>query len=289
MKILVNNNIVATDSPIIHSNDRGFLLGDGLFETIKVENGHFLFFEEHYYRLMTSALKLEIPFKFSLFELKNRCKRLLEINSFPKTASLRITLTRGISQRGIQIPLNPSPTLMITITPYNPPNSTSSPTSTLYITNIKRNEFSFLSRLKTLSCLELILARQQAIKIGYQEGLMLNTKGAVTETSIGNLFTVINQKIFTPRVEDGILSGITRDIIIKIAIQIGNPITEKTLYPEDLLKATEIFQTNSLVEIQSFSKINEHSLLSKQKAIIANCFFNQYRAYKERYMRTQLD
>lgn len=284
MKILINNNIVEADSPTIHSNDRGFLIGDGLFETVKVENGYFLFFQEHYYRLVTSALKLEIPFKFSLFELKNQCKRLLEVNSFSKTASLRITLTRGISQRGIQIPLNPSPTLMITITPYNPANSTSSPT--LYITDIKRNEFSFLSRLKTLSCLEFILARQQAIKIGYQEGLMLNTKGAVTETSIGNLFTVINKKIFTPRIEDGIVSGIIRDIIIKIATQIGSPITEKTLYPEDLLEATEIFQTNSLVEIQSFSKINEHSLLSKQKAVIASCFFNQYCIYKERHMRT---
>ena len=287
MKILINENVAVTDVPVIHSNDRGFLLGDGLFETIKVENGHFLFFQEHYHRLVTSALKLDIPVKFSLFELKNQCKRLLEINSLSRTASLRITLTRGISRRGIQAPLNPSPTLMITVAPYSLSSSMISPT--LYITDIMRNESSFLSRLKTLSCLELVLAKQKAIKAGYQEGLMLNTKGAVTETSIGNLFVVINQTTFTPRIEDGLLSGIMRGIIIKIATQIGKPITEKTLYPEELLKATEIFQTNSLIEIQSFSTVNKHSLLSKENAIITNYFFKQYCVYKERHIRTHLD
>lgn len=280
MKILINNNIVSMDFPVICSNDRGFLLGDGLFETIKVENGHLLFFQEHYQRLATSALKLEIPFKFSLLELKGQCKRLLKINRFLTTASLRITLTRGISQRGIQAPLNPSPTLMITVIPYNQSNSISP--LTLYITDIKRNEASLLSRLKTLNCLELVLARQQAIKAGYQEGLMLNTKGAVTETSIGNLFAVINKKIFTPRIEDGLLPGIMRRIIIKVAAQKGKPIIEKTLYTEDLFKATEIFQANSLVEIQSFSKINEHSLLLREKAIITNYILKQYYSYKER-------
>lgn len=269
------------DLPVICSNDRGFLLGDGLFETIKVENGHLLFFQEHYHRLATSALKLEIPFKFSLLELKGQCKRLLEINRFLTTASLRITLTRGISQRGIQAPLNPSPTLMITVIPCSQSNSISP--LTLYITDIKRNEASLLSRLKTLNCLELVLARQQAIKAGYQEGLMLNTKGAVTETSIGNLFAVINKKIFTPRIEDGLLPGIMRRIIIKVAAQTGKPIIEKTLYTKDLFKATEIFQANSLVEIQSFSKINEHSLLLREKAIITNCILKQYYSYKERW------
>ncbi|AKQ33438.1 Branched-chain amino acid aminotransferase [Candidatus Coxiella mudrowiae] len=282
MKILINNNIDSMDSPVIHSNDRGFLLGDGLFETIKVEKGHLLFFQEHYHRLAASALKLEIPFKFSLIELKNQCKQLLEINRISTAASLRITLSRGPSPKGIQAPLNPSPTLLITVTL----SSSSRPISpTLYITDIKRNEASLLSRLKNLNCLELILARQEAIKAGYHEGLMLNTKGAITETSIGNLFALINEKIFTPRIEDGLLPGITRDTIIKIAAQIGKPITEKILYPEDLLKATEIFQTNSLIEIQSFSKINEHPLLTKGKATIANFFFEQYQAYKDRHIK----
>lgn len=268
------------DLPVICSNDRGFLLGDGLFETIKVENKHLLFFQEHYQRLATSALKLEIPFELSLIELKGQCRRLLEINRFAKTASLRITLTRGISQRGIQVPPNPLPTLMITVIPYNQSAAISSPT--LYITDIKRNEASLLSRLKTLNCLELVLARQQAVKAGYQEGLMLNTKGAITETSIGNLFAVINEQIFTPRVEDGLLPGIMRRIIIKVAAQIGKPIIEKTLYAADLCRATEIFQVNSLVEIQSFSKVNEHPLLSMEKAVITSSILKHYYSYKER-------
>ncbi len=282
MKILINSNISSMNLPVIYSNDRGFLLGDGLFETIKVEKGHLLFFHEHYHRLADSALKLDIPFKFSVIELKNQCKQLLEINQISTAASIRITLSRGPSSRGIQAPFNRSPTLLITVTLFNSSNPIS---PTLYVTNIKRNEASLLTRLKTLNCLELILARQEAIKAGYHEGLMLNTKGAVTETSIGNLFALINKKIFTPQIKDGLLPGITRDKIIKIANHIGKPIIEKTLYTEDLLKATEIFQTNSLIEIQSFSKINEHSLLTKEKATIANFFFKKYQAYKEIYMK----
>ncbi|AUJ58691.1 aminotransferase class IV [Coxiella-like endosymbiont of Amblyomma americanum] len=281
MQILVNKNIISADAPAIHSNDRGFLLGDGIFETIKVEDGNFLFFQEHYYRLAMSASQLDIPFRCSLIELRNQCQKLLKINSSPKIAALRITLTRGMSKTiGMQLPLTLSPTLVITITPY----CFIPPVSTLYITNIKRNESSFITQLKTLSRLELVLARQKAIKAGYQEGLILNTKGAITETSTGNLFVVIDKQIFTPRTEDGILPGITRSVIIKIAARIKTPIIEKQLYPDDLLKASEIFQTNSLVEIQSFSKINEHLLLSKNKAIVTNQFCNQYCIYKKEYM-----
>ncbi|QHG92373.1 aminodeoxychorismate lyase [Coxiella endosymbiont of Amblyomma sculptum] len=293
MKILVNNNVVSMDLPAIHSNDRGFLFGDGIFETIKVESGCLLFFQEHYRRLKISALKLEIPFKFSLLELKNQCMRLLKINSLLKSAALRITLTRGISQTGFQTPLDtlPPPTLVIRSTPYGDPcgrfDSTSSSSSTLHVvTSVKRNESSLLNRVKTLNRLEFVLTRQKAVRAGYQEGLMLNTKGAVSETSIGNLFAVIDGKIFTPRIEDGIFPGIVRAIVIRISAQIGNSVVEeKTLYPEDLLEATEIFQTNSLVGIQPFSKINRHVLLLKEKAAKTRFFFDRYQNCKEEYIK----
>lgn len=278
MKIIFNKKILSADTPIIYSNDRGFLFGDGLFETIKAEKNELLFFAEHYNRLATSAKKLFIPLNFSLLELKTQCESLLEINKLDE-AAVRITLTRGSSERGIAIESVVSPNLLITTIPYK---KQADIYPTLCITAIRRNEYSPLSQLKTLNFLEPILTRQQAIKNGSAEGVMLNTKGAVTETSVGNLFAVIHQKIFTPKIEDGLLPGIVRQIVIDIATKTDIPIKEKTLSPEDLLEADEIFHTNSLIEIQSFAKINERPLATGEQALLTRKILETYEWYKNK-------
>ena len=276
MKIILNGNIVSANLPLIYPDDRGLLLGDGLFETIKAQQGNLLFFKEHYERLILSAKKLSMPLQYSLLDLKKQCQQLLKINTL-SDAAIRITLTRGRSiTRGISFSTE-SPTLMMTVVPYAHP-SIQEPTA--YITDIKRNEYSLLTALKTLNYLEPILAKKQAIQQGYTEGIMINTKGAVTETSIGNVFAVIDQKVFTPHLNEGLLPGIVRQAIINSCAKMDNPIIETTLYPADLLKATEIFQTNSLLEIQSFAKINEHPLFTQEQAIFTQKIFNAYQRDK---------
>ena len=278
-KVIFNKTIIPATTPVICHNDRGFLFGDGLFETIKVEKRSLLFFHEHYNRLSKSAEKLGIPFNTSMLALKIQCKQLLEINNLRK-AAIRVTLTRGSTKRGIKILYSVPSNLLITAVPYI---GLTNIHPTTWITDIKRNEYSLLPQLKTLNFLEPILSRKQAKEKGYNEGIMLNTKGAITETSVGNLFSVINHKIFTPKIEDGLLPGIVRQIIINIAIKNGIPLEEKTLYPEDLLKAAELFQTNSLVEIQSFSKINEHILSIDKKESVTAIIVHAYQKYKDNH------
>lgn len=279
MKVIFNKSFIPATTPVIYHHDRGFLFGDGLFETIKAEKRNLLFFHEHYNRLSKSAEKLGIPFNTSMLELKMQCKKLLEMNNLRK-AAIRITLTRGSADRGIQSLYSVPSNLLITAVPYIEPTNIH---PTTWITDIKRNEYSLLPKLKTLNFLEPILSRQQAKEKGYAEGIMLNSKGAVTETSIGNLFAVINHKIFTPKIEDGLLPGIVRQTIINIAIKKGIPLEEKTLYPEDLLKATELFQTNSLIEIQSFSKINEHLLSVDTQESVTAIIINTYQKDKDNH------
>ena len=282
MKIIVDNNVVSDDFPVISWNDRGLLWADGLFETIKSENGRLLFFEAHYKRFFESTVKLFIPFNFSLEKLKKKCQQIIEINKLDGDIAIRVILTRGRLEegkgRGIGISETASPTLIITAASYHRP----AVQPTAYITTIKRNEFSILTQIKTLNYLESILARQQAVSQGYSEGIMLNTKGAVTETSIGNIFVVINRKVLTPKRADGILPGIVRQVIFNAIQEGSDKIIEKTLYPEDLFSATEIFQTNSLLEIQSFSKINKHSLLTGEKAILTKQVLKHYQSYKNK-------
>ena len=280
MKIIVNDNVVSDCFPVISWNDRGLLWADGLFETIKSENGRLLFFEAHYKRFFESTVKLLIPFNFSLEELKKKCQKIIEINKLDGDIAIRVTLTRGRLKegRGINISKTASPTLIITAASYHRPAIQ----PTACITTIKRNEFSILTQIKTLNYLESILARQQALSQGYSEGIMLNTKGAVTETSTGNIFVVINKEVLTPKSTDGILPGVIRQVIFNSIQEGGGKITESTLYPEDLFSATEIFQTNSLLEIQSLSKINKHPLLTGEQAILTKQVFKHYQSYKNK-------
>lgn len=267
MKTLINGNILPSEQPAIHFNDRGFLLGDGIFETIKVVNGHLSLFKQHYTRLKQSAEKIFIPLSYNESDLENMCLDLLKANNLDKDiAALRITVSRGLSARGIAITENSEPTICISASAYTP-NPEFHPSA--YIADIKRNEFSDLTKLKTTSYLESIMTRKIANDHGYDEGIMLNTKGAITETSIGNIFFIIDNKILTPRIEDGILPGIIRQTVIAKAKLLNIPISEIELMPEIISQVDSAFHTNSLIEIQALSKINDtrlqtsHSIIDK--------------------------
>jgi branched-chain amino acid aminotransferase len=280
MQIFINDNIFPENIPLIYANDRGLLLGDGLFETIKTMKGIPLHFEQHYKRLSNSASAFSIPLSYNASDLLMICKNLIKINKLHDTlASIRITLTRGRSVRGIAIPEECSPTLLITTAPYQPQTQ-------LYpkacITNIKRNEYSEFTRHKTIQYLEFIFARKLAKEQGFDEGILLNTKGAITETSIANIFFVLDEKVYTPKIEDGALPGITREIIIKCCHNIGMPLSEEEIFPEKVLQATEAFQTNSLLDIQMLSFLNNSSLKYGEKAKVTNAIMTEYAKYQQK-------
>jgi branched-chain amino acid aminotransferase len=278
MNLFLNDQLLAPTAASPLCFDRGLLLGDGLFETIRAENNTLLFFEAHYERLKQGALALAIDFTLSALELKNRCHQLLAANHLETTiASVRTTLTRGCAERGIDIPKQQNPTLLIQAAAYT--NASAKPKS-VYITDIIRNEYSPIIRLKTTNYLELILAKKQAVDRGYDDGLMLNTQGAITELSTANIFVVIEGAIITPPLKDGVLPGIMRQEIITASRQVDIDILEKTLYPEDLLTASECFSSNSLIEIQPILSINEHRFATGSEAIVTQRVIDGYIAYK---------
>lgn len=252
----INDNIITEEDSYIHIKDRGFLLGDGLFETCKVQNGQIEFFDDHYERLAHSANALMIPFEYEKLVLKKRCVDLIKINGLEnKSASIRITLTRGIGLRGINLPEKPKPTLLITTAPYHAP-TVEHPIRAM-ITSITRNPSSSITKFKTLNYLEPILARQEAQKYGFDEGIMLSIDGYVTECSVSNIFIVKNSGIITPSIDSGILPGIMRSHVISICHKNGYSILEKLVSVDELMDADEVFQTNSLINIQPISQINK--------------------------------
>lgn len=266
MKIFIHDHIIPEEQAHISLHDRGLLLGDGLFETLKADHGHIHFFDAHYTRLKKSADLLFIPWSLDSEQLRNRCQQLLVANALDKSlASLRITLTRGISQRGITIPKNQHPTILITAAPYSPPDHIY---PRIFITTIQRNSQSPITRLKTLNYLEPILARQEAQRQGFDDGLMLNTERLVAECSTANIFFIKDEKIMTPRLENGILPGITRDIVITLCKKNQIPLIEKDITPTEALESDGAFQTNSLVGVQPLSSINNVVLSSHHAPLI---------------------
>ena len=257
--IFINDAIVSDSNPVIHANDRGFLLGDGLFETIKATNGQLLFFAEHYTRLQTSATVLDIPLRYDLAVLENQCQQLLVQNKLQnKTAAIRITLTRGVGQRGISILASALPTLLISAQAYD---DAPRKAIRMMVTNIKRNEYSPLTQLKTTNYLESIMTRKVAQERGFDEGLMLNTKGMITESSIANVFFIIDDTLITPPISDGVLPGIMRQRILEYCVANSIACEERSVLPNELSQVTAAFQTNSLIGIQPIRCVDDYELL----------------------------
>lgn len=279
MNLFLNDQLLTSTAASPLCFDRGLLLGDGLFETIRAENNILLFFDAHYQRLKQGSLALGIDFTLSALELKNRCHQLLAANGLETAiASLRITLTRGCSERGIDIPKQQKPTLLIHAAAYT--HTIAKPKS-VTITDIVRNEYSPIIQIKTTNYLELILAKKQAVDRGYDDGLMLNTKGAITELSTANIFVVLGDNIITPLLEDGVLPGVMRQEIITASRQMNINIIEKTLYPDVLFTASECFSSNSLIEIQSILSINEHHFVTEAEATMTQRVIEAYVRHKK--------
>jgi branched-chain amino acid aminotransferase len=256
--IFFNNKFLKTNDPMtnIPWNDRGFTLGDGVFETIRIKEGKPLYLKDHVERLKKNAQLISLPFIYSLEAINKILCELLTINQLAhKNAYARITFTRGISERGLNIPTVQHPTLIITALAFQYKIAED---YTLKISkNIIKNEFSITSRIKSTSYLDYILARHEAVSLGCHDALLLNTQGYVVESSAANIFFRFDNRIITPPEKDGILPGIMRKNLLPVIESMGFTLIEKSLTPEEISTATEIFLTNALMPIQPVSKVKD--------------------------------
>lgn len=269
MLIYINGCHFDANKPSILASDRGLLLGDGVFTTIKVVNSHLINFAEHFARLQANARFIHIPFSFTAQALHEACLELLKANNAGEgTFILRITLTRGSSRRGIDIETNCTPNLIITISkfPDTLPESVS-----LTLSTFKRNEFSPLTKIKSLNYLDAILARHEAQNLGFDDAILTNTREHICETTTANIFFVGNSKLYTPPLADGVLPGIMRAQVLKTAQALEIQIIQTSIDTHSIAQFDECFITNSVFGIQKISKIgaqifNSHSLTVRLKS-----------------------
>jgi branched-chain amino acid aminotransferase len=237
----VNGKYIPADQPALPVNDRSFLYGDGLFETIRITNGQPFLWREHLERLQRGADFLKIPLRYSFSEIEYATRYLLSQNDTPEGV-VRIHLSRGPSERGYALPANPKPTLVITT---HKSIHTEHSGLALITSTIRLLVDDPLAQFKTANRLPNIVARQQADAAGADEALLLNNHNQIAEASAANIFVIRGNEIVTPPVSSGALAGTTRAFILKIAPDHNLTPIESPLTTNGLKSADSVFLTSA--------------------------------------------
>lgn len=256
MKVWLNGETVAADEARISGRDRGFLLGDGVFDTLAAFDGRPFRLKDHLARLRRNAESLGIPLPYDDKTLEAAVNEVLGSQPAAALTAVRTTVTRGAGQRGLLPPSSDEchPTVMISAAAAAVPAAP----ARVIVSSVRRNEGSPASRIKSLSYLDNILARQEAAIMGADEAVMLNNRGVLACATAANIFILRGRSLFTPPVEDGVLAGVARAVVLEIAGGLGLSAHETSLAPEKLYEADDVFLTNSLIGVRCVSHIGAH-------------------------------
>jgi len=260
MYSFLNGSIIKEDKAKIPLGDRGFLFGDGLFETIAMHNGKMAGFKEHIQRLNRSACKLCFDLQLSKDEIFNTIHDLVKKNGLDGADSyIKVIATRGMQTEGISYQASKEPLVAVIVKklkPYSPKQYKEG--FSLSVSSIKRNKTNPLYSHKMLNYFENIFAKEQALKKGTDEALFLTQENKVLEASTSNLFAVIDGKIHTPPADGSILEGITRARVISLCKDASIEVIESDIYLGDLLRASGLFLTNSIMDVMPVNSIDGH-------------------------------
>ncbi len=221
--------------------DRGFLLGDGLFETFIKKDGRIPFFKAHMARLFSSLKRLDLFLSYDEEYFEN------VFDKFPDNNVIRLTVSRGASKERGLWPVDSVPFVCAQSYPLKPAETAIS-ISTI---SFPKNEKSPLVGIKSLNYLEAILAKKEVVEKNCDDGVFLNTQGHVCEAITANLFWVKSGQLYTPPLSVGALPGVTRQVILG-----REKVEERKVLLDELYNVDEIFLTNAVQGIRSVIQLD---------------------------------
>ncbi|SMC65163.1 branched-chain amino acid aminotransferase [Fulvimarina manganoxydans] len=221
-RVWLDDRLVEADDAAIAPTDRGFTLGDGVFDTALVVNSRVFRQEAHLDRLAASCEALSLPIARTRLEAAYAALA-QEIGA----GSIRLTVTRGTGARGLAFPDDPRPTLFGSASPLA--TSLFFKPLRLTLAAIRRNETSLTARHKTLSYLDAIIETDRAKRVGADEPLFLNTQGRIACSALANVFRIDGNRLITPPLSDGVLNGIMRGWVLDNAPASGFAVFEESL------------------------------------------------------------
>jgi len=273
-----NGQVVAPGEGRVSLLDRGVLYGDGLFETMRAYGGRVFRLAAHLERLAAAAPVVRLPLPWPREDLAAAVTGLL-VASGLADAYLRLTVLRGEGPPGPAAPETASPHYFVIARPLVPyPARRYREGATAIVAATRQNEGSPLSRVKSTSFLNHVLAIGEARDASVDEALLLNNRGELAEAATSNLFLVRGDALLTPPVECGCLPGIARAVVRERAPALGLAASERPFTLPDLLAADEAFLTNSLMEVMPLVRVNDHPIGTGHPGPVTERVMAAYRA-----------
>jgi branched-chain amino acid aminotransferase len=263
MWIYLDDRFVKEEEAVVSVFDHGFLYGDGVYETIRSYGNRIFMLDQHLARLRRSAdaigLTLPIP-EHRWPALLHEAMTRNDVGHEHADAYLRITISRGAGDIGLDPALCPTPTVVIMTKPLHPPLPEQYRRGVnLIVAQTRRNLPGALSpQIKATNFLNNILAKREAIAAGAFDSILLNWEAHLTECTVSNLFFVRAGQLCTPALACGLLDGITRDIVLRLAREAQIPVDEGHFGIEAIHKADECFLTNTSIEVMPVTMVDGH-------------------------------
>jgi|SRR5579863_2805006 len=260
-KVYISGKLVDKEHATISVFDHGFLYGDGVFEGIRVYGGKVFLLAEHIDRLYESAraIRLEIP--MAPHDLTDAVNSTVAANGLSE-GYVRLVVSRGAGTLGLDPRKTADPQIVIiadTISLY-PAEMYQQGLKLITTSTIRNHPQALSARIKSLNYLNNILAKIEGTDAGCVEALMLNHKGEVAECTGDNIFIVHKGILKTPPVDAGILEGITRNAVIRLARDAKIPVVEATLLRHDIYIADECFLTGTAAEVIPVTSLDGRSI-----------------------------
>ncbi|WJE52891.1 aminodeoxychorismate lyase [Bacillus cereus] len=277
MLIYVNGTYVEASEAKISPYDHGYLYGLGVFETFRIYNGHPFLLDDHYGRLVDALSTLQIEWTMTKDDVLRVLQELLVRNEL-EHAYIRLNVSAGVDEIGLQTGVYQEPSVIVFIKPLSVPGKVLEKEGV--ILKQKRNTPEGAFRLKSHHYLNNILGKREIGNVVNKEGIFLTEAGHIAEGVVSNLFFVKEGVLYTPSLETGILNGITRTFIIRIAEVLDVHVEEGLFTQKELLSADEVFVTNSIQEIVPLNQIEEVNFPGKE-GDVTKSFMSVYEMHRE--------
>jgi branched-chain amino acid aminotransferase len=256
--VWINGRIASAADPLLRVQDRGFQLGDGVFETLRARRAVAIEFDEHLLRLRESAAATALPVPLTDAEFGTAIHALLEAAGLaatddpPGDAAVRITLSRGpVEARNAPASIAPDPTVVIQASPFAPPAARILEHGLrVVVTSLRHDPASPLAGVKSTSRADSVIARLEAERAGADDAIYPTPDGSLTEGTTANLFLVTRTELATPPLDEGILAGTMRTWLLAHARDLGLRAVERRLWRTDVETADEAIFTSSVAGAQ---------------------------------------
>lgn len=261
---ILNGEVYRNDVNTISPTSQAFMFGYGLFETLKVSKGQILFFDEHLKRLEEGCKILNLDLNTQTSRIIEDSYRLLEFKNI-KDGVLKVLYAKNGCENYLLLTTRENP---YTESDYEKGFK-------IMFSDLKRNQDSILTFIKSNNYMENLLAKEKSAKLGFDEVIFLNTDDFVCEGAVSNIFWIKEDIIYTPSVECGLLPGIVREKVLIVLERLGFKVEIGKFNKEDIINCDEAFITNSVMDIMPVSQIEASTFIIDENSLVSK-IINEY-------------